>query len=94
MPDFDNLMEEWPAEIESVLENIQFPGPEIDMSTSDYAKLICNFMDIPTHKLANNRANVESLHQLFTLYTVFKENIALNPKKDQEGGGNADVAQF
>lgn len=32
MPDFDNLMEEWPPAMEAVLKEFPFPGPEIDLS--------------------------------------------------------------
>lgn len=87
MPDFDKLMEEWPAEMEGALKNMQFPGPEIDLSTGDYARLICNFMDIPAHKLANNRATIESLHQLFTLYIEFRDNVYFQQKLKERGGG-------
>lgn len=93
MPEFDNLMEEWPPELQDAMRNIQFPGPDVDLSTIDYARLVCHFMDIPTHKLANNRATIESLHQLFSLYIEFRDNIALNPENNANGGG-ADIAQF
>jgi len=51
MPDFDTLMSEWNPEMEAALKQIPFPGPEIDMHVSDYARLISSFIDIPTHKL-------------------------------------------
>ena len=44
------------------------------MHTSDYARLICAMVDIPTHKLANNKSVIESLHVLFTLFHEFKSN--------------------
>lgn len=50
MPEFDTLMEEWPQEMEQVLQEIEFPTPEIDMHVSDYARLICAMTDIPVHK--------------------------------------------
>jgi intraflagellar transport protein 46 len=53
---------------------MQFPGPEIDMHTSEYAKLVCAMLDIPIHKLANNKSIVESLHVLFTLFSEFRQN--------------------
>lgn len=84
MPDMDLLMEEWPAEVEHTLQQIPFPGPEIDLHTADYARLVCHFMDIPTHKLANNRATIESLHVLFTLYAEFKENVHFKDKGQQQ----------
>lgn len=58
------------------------------MHTSDYARMVCHFMDIPTHKLANGRSIIESLHHLFTLYAEFKNNVHFN-KPDEK----ADVHQ-
>ena len=75
MPDFDFLMAEWPPEMEDAFKNIPFPGPEIDMHISDFSKMICTFLDIPVHKLANNKGCIESLHVLFTLYSELKSNI-------------------
>lgn len=65
-------MSEMQPEVEQALKNIKFPGPEIDMHTSDYARIICTMLDIPVHKLANNRSLVESLHVLFTLFNEFR----------------------
>lgn len=74
MPDYDTLMEEWKPEMESAFKQIEFPGPEIDMHVSDYARLILGLCDIPVHKLQNNRAVIEALHVLFTLFSEFKSN--------------------
>mmetsp|Transcript_47476 Transcript_47476/g.34761 ORF Transcript_47476/g.34761 Transcript_47476/m.34761 type:complete len:165 (-) Transcript_47476:79-573(-) len=80
MPDFDKLMDEWPREMEAALREVEFPGPEIDMHTADYARLVCTMLDIPTHKLANNKSVIESCHVLFTLYSDFKQNIHFQNK--------------
>jgi intraflagellar transport protein 46 len=74
MPDFDRLMQEWSPEMEQALKEIPFPGPEIDMHAADYARLVCTMVDIPCHKLANNRSVIESLHVLFTLFSEFRQN--------------------
>ena len=75
MPDFDSvLMSEFNPEMEQALKEIQFPGPEIDMHTSDYARLVCSMLDIPIYKLTNNKSTIESLHVLFTLFSVFRQN--------------------
>jgi len=74
MPDFDMLMSEFNPEMERALKSIEFPGPEIDMHTSDYSRLVCGMLDIPTHKLANNKSGIESLHVLFTLFSEFRQN--------------------
>ena len=55
MPEFDQLMSEWNPEMEQALKSINFPGPEIDMHVSDYARLVCSMVDIPVHKLQNNK---------------------------------------
>jgi intraflagellar transport protein 46 len=51
MPDFDTMMEEWKPEMEAAFKQFEFPGPEIDMNTADYAKLCVSMCDIPVHKL-------------------------------------------
>jgi hypothetical protein len=56
MPDFDQLMSEMSPEMEHALREVKFPGCDIDMHTSDYARVICALLDIPTHKLANNKS--------------------------------------
>ena len=74
MPDSDFLMSEWPPEMEAALREMPFPGPEIDMHAGDYARLICTMLDVPVHKLANNKSVIESLHALFTLFSDFRQN--------------------
>ena len=53
MPDIESLMQEWPPEMEAAFKQTSFPGPEIDMNVSEYAKIICAMSDIPVHKLQN-----------------------------------------
>lgn len=67
-------MSEWNPEMEAALKQVSFPGPEIDMSPADYARLICSMVDIPVHKLQNNKPTIESLHVLFTLFSEFRSN--------------------
>lgn len=74
MPDFDELMAEWPAGVENVLRDIPFPGPEIDLSTEDYIRAVCMMLDIPIHKTTNNKGLIEACHVMFTLFSTFKEN--------------------
>ena len=98
MPDFDQLMAELPPEMEQALKDMAFPGPEIDMDSNYYARVILSMLDIPVHKLANNKSLIESLHILFTLFSEFRSNQHF---KNQEANGNAggmgtatDLAQF
>ena len=37
--------------MEAAFKQIAFPGADIDMHVSDYAKIICSMVDIPVHKL-------------------------------------------
>ena len=99
MPDFDNLMQEWHPEMEQALRDTPFPGPEIDMHPADYSRLICSMMDIPSHKLSNNKSVIESLHVLFTLFSEFRQNQHFNQGGNQGAqdgafgaGGNTDMA--
>ena len=54
------------------MDGISFPGAEIDMHPSDYSRIILTMLDIPVHKLANNKSLIESLHVLFTLFSTFR----------------------
>ena len=80
MPEFDTLMEEWSPQMEQALHQIPFPGPDIDMHIADYSRLICAMMDIPIHKLANNKSVIESLNLLFTLFIEFRDNVHFQNK--------------
>lgn len=73
MPDFDeHLMIEMLPELEQALKEMSFPGAEIDMHSGDYARIVLTMLDIPVHKLANNKSLIESLHVLFTLFSTFR----------------------
>jgi intraflagellar transport protein 46 len=74
MPDIETLMQEWHPDMEAAFRQIQFPGPEIDMTVADYARIICSMVDIPVHKNANSKMTIESLHVLFTLFSEFRSN--------------------
>lgn len=88
MPDIELLMQEWPPEMEEAFNRVALPGPEMDVSVGDYARLVCSMMDIPVHKLNNNKSVVEALHHLFTLYAEFKDNPHFGR---QRTGMNSDI---
>ncbi|CAH0552958.1 unnamed protein product [Brassicogethes aeneus] len=67
MPDLDDLMQEWPEEMETHLLEHGFPKPESDAKLSDYITLVCNTFNIPVKK-----NKVQSLHFLFSLYAAVK----------------------
>ena len=70
MPDVERLMQEWPPEFEELLKTVPLPGPDLDMSLDDYARVVCGILDIPVY----GASVVPSLHVLFTLYNEFKSN--------------------
>ena len=96
MPDFDEqLMIEFQPELEQALKEITFPSGEIDIHTSDYARIVLALLDIPVHKLANNKSLIESLHVLVTLFSTFRQNQHFQPKdNDGQGAGGVDLAMF
>mmetsp|Transcript_1188 Transcript_1188/g.4084 ORF Transcript_1188/g.4084 Transcript_1188/m.4084 type:complete len:427 (-) Transcript_1188:2794-4074(-) len=69
MPDIESLMQPWPPQYEEILSGVELPSAEIDLSTEDYAKVICALLDIPVQENP-----IESLHALFSLYLAFKAN--------------------
>lgn len=75
MPELESLMQIWHEKMEATLNEIKLPDEKINMSTENYAKIVCNLLDIPIHKINNNKALIEALHVLFSLYSVVKENI-------------------
>ena len=85
--------------MEQAFKATPFPGPEIDMHVTDYAKIICAMSDIPVHKLQNNKPVVESLHVLFTLFSEFRSNQhSQQQNNDNDGfanqGGDTNLANF
>eukprot|EP01116_Phalansterium_solitarium_P008531 TRINITY_DN2244_c0_g1_i2.p3 TRINITY_DN2244_c0_g1~~TRINITY_DN2244_c0_g1_i2.p3 ORF type:complete len:129 (+),score=55.97 TRINITY_DN2244_c0_g1_i2:297-683(+) len=69
MPDIESLMQEWPNEIEKLLESIKLPTADLDVDVKTFSRIVCSIVDIPIH------ANVvEGLHVLFTLYSAFNAN--------------------
>lgn len=84
MPDFDFLMDVWPPQVENILKEVPFPGPEIDLSTEDYAKTMLAMLDIPVHNLPENKGIIEALHVMFTLYSTFKDNQHFQKQQQQQ----------
>jgi len=58
--------------METAIKEFKFPAPEIDINCENYARLACVILDIPVHKLANNKSIIESLHVFFTLFFEFR----------------------
>ena len=49
MPDLDSLMQEWPAEFEDSLQQLELPSPQLDMSIEEYARVMCAVLDVPVY---------------------------------------------
>ena len=79
MPDPDTLMEVWHSEIEEMLNTMEMPGPDLDVSLDVYIRIVCSILGIPVHNLPNNKSSIESLHVLFSLYSDFKANQHFKP---------------
>lgn len=88
MPNVESLMQVWPDKEEACLKDIPFPDEKLNISLDNYAKLICNMLDIPIHKIEGKQSKslIESLHVLFTVYSEFKENKHFQNQKE----GNKD----
>lgn len=69
MPDLDDLMQEWPEEMEAHLQKTGFPKPESDGSLSDYVTTVCEVFSIPA-----NKNKIQSLHLLFSLFAAIKSS--------------------
>lgn len=76
MPEIESLMQLWPEKMEQAINEVKLPDEGINLPTEIYAKIICNLLDIPVHKVNSNKGITEALHVLFSLYSVVKENQA------------------
>ena len=72
--------------MEAAFKQIPFPGAEIDMHVTDYARLICAMCDVPVHKSQKNNTVVESLHVLFTLFSEFRSNQHFQQQQQENTG--------
>lgn len=69
MPDLDDLMQEWPANIENLLKFYGFPSWKLNGSISKYIDIVCCMFDIPVYK-----NKIQSLHLLFCLYAAIRNS--------------------
>jgi len=69
----EQLMQEWPEEVEAALAVRPLPLPSLDCSLEEYIHILCSLLDIPVS--ANK---ISSLHLLFTLYHEFKSSQHFN----------------
>lgn len=67
MPDVDTLMQEWPADFEDQLANIESLNRHLDCDLPTLVDTVCSVLDIPVYE-----SRIESLHLLFSLYSAVK----------------------
>lgn len=67
----DNLMTEWPADIERRLEST-YPSASLNCQLSDYVQIICNLFDIPIENAENHYDYIRALNVLFNLFIAVK----------------------
>lgn len=70
MPDIEQLMAAWPAEVEGVLRQVGSEVEGLDLSVGELARTSCSLLGIPVQ----DGKLMESLHVLFTLYHEFSNN--------------------
>lgn len=69
MPNLDDLMQEWPENMENLLKHHGFPSSKFSGSLSQYIDVVCSIYDIPVYK-----NKIFSLHLLFCLYAAIKDS--------------------
>lgn len=69
MPEIEDLMQEWPSDVENLLKVHGFPSYKHCPSLAQYIDIVCCIFDIPVYK---NR--IQSLHVLFSLYAAIKNS--------------------
>ena len=74
MPDTETLMDVWHPELEDIINSIELPTPDLDVSVEVYVKIVCSILGIPIHNTNSSKNVIESLHVLFSLYSDFKSN--------------------
>ncbi|XP_057659278.1 intraflagellar transport protein 46 homolog [Diorhabda carinulata] len=67
MPDLDDLMQEWPEDVEAELKKNGFPKPN-NTNIQEYISTVCETFQIPLAK-----KKVHSLYLLFCLYAAIKQ---------------------
>ncbi|XP_052861923.1 intraflagellar transport protein 46 homolog [Anopheles cruzii] len=69
----DNLMSEWPEEVERTLDALGFPSAKLDCSLAKYIKIICNIFDIPLPAAECQADYIYALYNLFNLFLAIKQ---------------------
>lgn len=75
LQDIDALMNEWPPELERILNSMGFPNAYLDCSLEFYVRLICSFLDIVIPSTESQSDYVFALYTLFNLFLAVKNPI-------------------
>ncbi|XP_039447258.1 intraflagellar transport protein 46 homolog [Culex pipiens pallens] len=73
MINIDNLMSEWPEEVEKLLDTFGFPSANLDCSLVKYIEVVCNIFDIPVNRNNGQAGYIQALYNLFNLYLAVKQ---------------------
>lgn len=79
MPEFEELMELWPDELDNAMKSLPLPNADLDLSVDEYTRVICAILDIP---IKGN--TIESLHVLFSLFSQFEANQYFQSQNTQD----------
>ncbi|XP_063912910.1 intraflagellar transport protein 46 homolog [Zophobas morio] len=82
MPDLDELMQEWPEEMERRLREDKFPEPSGDLNA--YIEEVCGLFQIPV------KNKIEALYLLFSLYAAVKSSQLFKTSEMEKAGANGD----
>ena len=85
MPDVDQLMAEWPHQLQTLINQAGVPSAALDVSLESYVDIICALLDIPIYKSRiqvrtyNNAPStllnsLQALHVFFNLFSAFKQS--------------------
>lgn len=94
MPDIEELMQVFPDKMVNTFREVAFPDENLNMPAENYAKIICNLMDIPIYTSNSTKAIIEALHILFTLYSEFKENVNFQNENGKKEFENVQSKKF
>lgn len=70
--DIDQLMSEWPPELEQALDVIGLPSPQLDCSLTTYIEILCTLLDIPIGAEKTQADYINALNTLFNLYSAIR----------------------
>ncbi|XP_050296917.1 intraflagellar transport protein 46 homolog [Anthonomus grandis grandis] len=94
MPDIEDLMQQWPEDLEQTFKREGFPKPEENQPITEYIETVCTYLQIPVTK-----NKVQSLHLLFCLYTAIKQlklyqnQAAISDEKKRENNSEKNLEE-